>query len=99
MRTSIVGVEVSTGECPDVVSSCDAACVSFAVIYFKHLLDLRFDLADQERLALDLVQALGVDQVLAAEQQAAAGRCSARGPGPSCNRFSTSPVFFGIGLR
>ena len=69
------------------------------VASLQHLLDRRLDLADQERLALHLVQPLGRDQVLRPQQPGRAARRSVPGTRIFLNRFSTSPVFFGIGFR
>ena len=52
-------------------------------VSLQHLLDRRLDLGHQERLALDLVQALGRGEVLRPQQPATAARCSVPAPGSS----------------
>src|SRR5437764_4902236 len=44
-------------------------CDGWASASAQHLLDLRLDLRDEERLALDLVQADGVDEELGPQQE------------------------------
>ena len=99
----LVGLKIllgQNGHCVSVVIRFWLPCpASFERDSAQYFLDLGFELGHLERLALNLVVAFRVHQILGAQHHARAGPCSSPGPAPCGSASRISPRLLRQGIE